>query len=463
MSKASSYLRYKSNTEVHVDPGHVKGWDLSCGPEIHIFPRYGWVSGIVPIAGVDPDGSRLLLDQDHVSRIFGGGGFLVWEGNRFFVENAREELDAPAVWMIGATHCRIRQCLFRNIGGWALTIRSGSFDSVFEGNTVTQAGMGGVYLDGGEDGNLGQLGPPEARPRRNLISGNHMHHGGRVFAHVAGVYLCDASDNVVRHNLVHHWPRYGLSIKYQSGGNVYEYNRVHHTNLETNDTGGIEIYNNFQGSTVQYNIVGDTMGLQTTAAGDFVTPHYSWGIYLDGMTSNATVRGNIVFRNVLGGVMLNGGSHCTIVNNILVEAEKAQVRFNNYQGTGKGNTFLRNIVYYEGAQAHTYNSTRHQSGWLQSDQNLLYHAGGDLTVQLAPAVPNAEGSWAAWRSLGQDTHSVVADPLSVNPADDDYRLDPDSPAFGLGFKPIPVDKIGLAGAPVRPPAWHSHAGAADGQ
>jgi len=37
---------------------------------------------------------------------------------------------------------------------------------------------------------------------------------------------------------------------------------------------------------------------------------------------------------------------------------------------------------------------------------------------------------------------------------DDYRLKPNSPAFELGFKPIPVEKIGLAGAPRRPPAWH---------
>ena len=37
---------------------------------------------------------------------------------------------------------------------------------------------------------------------------------------------------------------------------------------------------------------------------------------------------------------------------------------------------------------------------------------------------------------------VVADPGFVDPANDDYRLRPDSPAFALGFQPIPVDRIG---------------------
>jgi len=37
---------------------------------------------------------------------------------------------------------------------------------------------------------------------------------------------------------------------------------------------------------------------------------------------------------------------------------------------------------------------------------------------------------------------VIADPLFVDADADDYRLQPDSPAFALGFEPIPVDRIG---------------------
>ncbi|MHC4798456.1 MAG: hypothetical protein ACYTF1_17615, partial [Planctomycetota bacterium] len=42
-----------------------------------------------------------------------------------------------------------------------------------------------------------------------------------------------------------------------------------------------------------------------------------------------------------------------------------------------------------------------------------------------------------------DAHSVVADPLFVDPAKHDYRLKPESPGLKLGFKPIDTSKIGL--------------------
>ena len=68
-------------------------------------------------------------------------------------------------------------------------------------------------------------------------------------------------------------------------------------------------------------------------------------------------------------------------------------------------------------------------------------------VALQEAEPMDE--WESWKSLGFDQHSVVADPLFVNPDKDDYRLRPDSPALKLGFKPIPLDKIGPYKDPLR--------------
>ena len=50
--------------------------------------------------------------------------------------------------------------------------------------------------------------------------------------------------------------------------------------------------------------------------------------------------------------------------------------------------------------------------------------------------------WQSWQAKGMDRHSLIADPLFVDPEHDDYRLKPGSAAFKLGFKPIPVDQIG---------------------
>lgn len=57
--------------------------------------------------------------------------------------------------------------------------------------------------------------------------------------------------------------------------------------------------------------------------------------------------------------------------------------------------------------------------------------------------------WASWQAAGHDRSSLVADPLFVDPMRDDYRLKPDSPAFKLGFAPIPVEKIGPYESPLR--------------
>jgi hypothetical protein len=61
----------------------------------------------------------------------------------------------------------------------------------------------------------------------------------------------------------------------------------------------------------------------------------------------------------------------------------------------------------------------------------------------------ATDEWTAWRARGMDLHSVMADPLFVDPAHDDYRLRPGSPALKLGFRPIPLDRIGPYRSPLR--------------
>lgn len=51
--------------------------------------------------------------------------------------------------------------------------------------------------------------------------------------------------------------------------------------------------------------------------------------------------------------------------------------------------------------------------------------------------------WTSWQAEGWDKNSLVADPKFVDWKNDNFRLQPDSPAFKLGFKNIPVEKIGV--------------------
>ncbi|MDO5567243.1 MAG: hypothetical protein Q4G59_11350, partial [Planctomycetia bacterium] len=61
-------------------------------------------------------------------------------------------------------------------------------------------------------------------------------------------------------------------------------------------------------------------------------------------------------------------------------------------------------------------------------------------LRLEETVPMTQ--WEAWQASGADKHSVVADPMFVNPAGGNWQLKSNSPALKLGFKQIPFDKIG---------------------
>ncbi|MCC7494145.1 MAG: right-handed parallel beta-helix repeat-containing protein [Fimbriimonadaceae bacterium] len=80
---------------------------------------------------------------------------------------------------------------------------------------------------------------------------------------------------------------------------------------------------------------------------------------------------------------------------------------------------------------------------LRRDEGELWVDGA--TLQAATLLDE----WAAWQATGQDRNSLVADPRVVAAARDDYRLQPDSPAFGLGWEAIPFDQIGCYQDPER--------------
>ncbi|MEA1951603.1 MAG: hypothetical protein U9N87_09470, partial [Planctomycetota bacterium] len=185
-------------------------------------------------------------------------------------------------------------------------------------------------------------------------------------------------------------------------------------------------------------------GDSTTAGGRIWTPYYTWGIYLDNSGEDVTIYGNIVISAVLGGVAMPVASarNNRVENNIFVNCSGNQMDL-RMAGGALGNRFLRNIIYYKNPTAMLLAAHSHvKRNVAQCDYNLYYSATG----QALRIRGIGDGSFAAWKRLGFDEHSLLADPLFVDAAGGDYRLRPESPAFKLGFKPIPVHRIGLLGS-----------------
>jgi hypothetical protein len=136
-----------------------------------------------------------------------------------------------------------------------------------------------------------------------------------------------------------------------------------------------------------------------------------------------------------------------------------------------GNVTRHNIFYYSDPKSQLFKLRNVPLDRNKFDYNLVYHSNQPLKNVSDPfppiksTVPKAKLKSAAtsnlvadtptdcwpvwWRAQGEDQHSIVADPKFVDPAKDDYRLRPDSPARKLGFKPIPIEKIGPYADPLR--------------
>jgi len=52
-----------------------------------------------------------------------------------------------------------------------------------------------------------------------------------------------------------------------------------------------------------------------------------------------------------------------------------------------------------------------------------------------------------WRKRGHDVHSIVADPMFIDPDHGDFRLKRDSPAISLGIESIDARSAGRTGHP----------------
>ena len=91
-----------------------------------------------------------------------------------------------------------------------------------------------------------------------------------------------------------------------------------------------------------------------------------------------------------------------------------------------GDVFLRNIVYYHNPKAALFRVAKVPYDHYRSDENCVWHFGEPLVVDLGNRTIEGD-TWATWKTMGFESHSIVADPMFVDAEHDDYHLKPDSP------------------------------------
>lgn len=338
------------------------------------------------------------------------------------------------ITLTNTANVAVEDCRFTNIGKAAI-FSDGDRDNRFVGNAIDHTAEGGIYLGHSAAG--------------TVITDNTIHHLGWVYKHVAGISTRDEVHGaLIAHNLVYETPRWGISVGHTtSTRNTVEYNHIHHCNNESSDTGGLEVTQQSRehrtGSIFRYNLIHDTGGYSSTMGRDMWN---SWGIYLDSFAGGFTVYGNVCYNAWDGGIMVQGGKDNKIYNNIFVNnGPRRQVLIANFQDNSRGTEFYHNLVAYRDPEAMAIYGGRKVSGSIAKwDENLYWHGGAAVKVYVPGDEPYAE--WFRpldfWKGLGFDQKSLIADPQFVNPARDDYRLRPTSPALKLGFEPIDLSTVG---------------------
>lgn len=365
----------EDNRTLRIKPEDLHNWAKPEEAEVLVFARYNWWNDIIRIESLDR--------AQRTARLAGGASYEIRPGDRYFLRNLREELDAPGEWYLdrqtstlyfwppadiqsgevyaptletivaihGARHvilqgftieccegtavaiadatgCRVAACTIRNVGGRcssgiaAVAVEGGTANGVV-GCDIYEVGSHAVSLSGGDRKTLA--------PAANFAENNYIHHTGVFYKQGVGVALSGVG-NRASHNLIHDCPRFG--VLFSGNDHAIEYNHIRHVDLETADTGAIysggRDWLSPRGCVIRYNYFHDVYGFGRE--GDhWVSPHYAWGIYLDDNSAEVHVYGNIVARALRGLIHFHCARDNTVENNIFIDGSQQQVEMNGWK------------------------------------------------------------------------------------------------------------------------------------
>ncbi len=342
--------------------------------------------------------------------------------------------DVPGViFMEAARHCAIEDCLIEHIGWYGVEIADACWGIRLVGNTIRDMGAGGVKVNGAD-----AMDPPHRRTGNHRITDNEIHAGGRIFHCAVGVLVMNAHSNVISHNHIYDLYYSGISCGWVWGyhenvarDNLIEKNHIHDLGQGLlSDMGGIYTLGVQPGTVLRGNVIHDIN-----------MAHYgAWCIYPDEGSAHLLIENNICYRTNDNIFHQHYGRENIVRNNIFVYGDRALIAHGRADTWHRGFTLERNIIVSKGSPmfAGGYGVRLEQRNH-GSDLNLYWDVTGK---PLTFSDRTQTIGWEEWRKLGHDWHSVIADPKFRDPEHDDFTLEPDSPAWALGFKLIDTSDVG---------------------
>lgn len=336
-------------------PGQrARSWDFSRGVWLHGFWCYEWSDEVLKAASYDPASGELRLAAKHAYGI--GSPWRKDSKHAFYALHVFEELDQPGeyyldrqhqrlyFWPPGdvastavrltlcrrpliqadgsaylvvrdlilengcdagivmnqGQHCRVEQCLVRNLGRQGIALSG--LQMVASDCQVTQVGSSGIRISGGDRKTL--------TPGHCAIEHCRIHHVGRLNWEGGRCAIVTGCGNRLANNLFHDGPTGAVSY----GGNehVLELNEAHTMCIHYADVGVFYTGRDWasRGNVVRWNYIHDVAIKGGSGA---------QAIYLDDCDSGETVVGNIVHRCGNRGVLLGGGRDNTFRGNVFID------------------------------------------------------------------------------------------------------------------------------------------------
>ena len=397
-----------------------------------------------------------------------------------------EEGRSGGVVIREGSHNVVAGCILRNLGGEAVTIDGGTENGV-QSCDLYDLSLSGIRLKGGDRKTL--------VPGNNFALNNHIYHYSTWVRTGQYAVFVDGVGAKVQHNLIHDAPFEALYLR--GNDHLIEFNEIYRVCQETGDAGALHTGRDWtwRGNVIRFNYFHHLLGPGL---------HGVMAVYLDDWASGFTVYGNVFYKSGRS-AMIGGGRDNTIENNVFIECSPSV--HVDARGTGWASyffdgslpymfTLLKEMKYHEPPYSTRYPEllTLDQGNpALPANNKILRNVsfGGrwldiydansfDFSivtmkdnliadVNICRRLQKDQRGWdpyyldidkkdgyvlytSADRSIKEEFREntfVTGDPGFESLQRHDFRLKSTSRAFALGFKPIPIESIGLMRDPFR--------------